>query len=365
MDLKQLIDKRIDDKLGASQGIQRVPAKVLSVTEGYKRADVKLANGAIIKDMLNKTGEELDVGQGVYVEYMTLPSSGYIAMTTGECRPLGGGGGEPAAEVENAAVLSTNFEDYAVIEELMLDISPETMLYYGNMPSFVIVQGHYCLMCPTYNIVQYTNNQWIIGQTEGLYERILANKSKFGSQMGNSTRGGLLYCSAPSTYAYPNKYIYQSLDVYSISVSSNGYAYNVRINMYSADVAAPVGNWWEETLTWGNFTATYTQVSLISATHTMYMGVLNDVFVVPVILSFTNAPNTQSFQTPYGYCTIHGYLVFASSDGENYGVVYVQTGSGSAYSINNVPLISDVENCFCLGISQRTEPIYPDSGGGA
>lgn len=363
MDLKELIDKRIDDKLGGSQGIQRVPAKVLSVTEGFKRADVKLANGAIIKDMLNKTGEELDVGQGVYVEYMTLPSSGYIAMTTGECRPLGGGGGAPAAEVENAAVITTNPDDYIVTEELMLDISPETMLYYGNMPAFMVVQGHYCLMCPTTNIVQYSNGQWIIGQTEGLYERILANRAKFGSQIGSSARGGILYCSTPASFAYPNKYIYQSLDVYSIGLASSGYTYTARINMYNADVNAPVGNWWEQSLTWGSFTMTYKQTNFVSATNTSYIGVLNDAFLVPVISTFINAPNDREFQTPYGYCAIHGYLVFASSDGEHYGVVYVQTGSGG--SIGGIPLISDAENCFCLGISQRTEPVYPNSGGGA
>lgn len=360
MDLRKLIDKRIDDKLGGSQGIQRVPAKVLSVTEGYKRADVKLANGAIIKDMLNKTGEELDVGQGVYVEYMTLPSSGYIAMTTGECRPLGGSG--IAAEVENAAVITTNPDDYMVTEELMLDISPETMLYYGNMPSFIIVQGHYCLLSPSTNYVQYTDNHWIVGGTEGLYERIIQNKAKFGSQIGDDTRGGFLYNGSTSR-AYPDVYIYQSLDVYTISNSSSGTSYSCRLNQRYAAVNAPSGNWWESMLTWGTFTLYTTNVGLKSYTNTSYLTGLYDIFIVPVATAFYNVQNVSSFQTPYGYCNIVGYLVFASADGEHYGVTWVGISSGST-SMSRVPLISDAENCFTLGISQRTEPVYPNSGGG-
>lgn len=363
MDLKELIDKRIDDKLGSSQGIQRVPAKVLSVTEGYKRADVKLANGAIIKDMLNKTGEELDEGQGVYVEYMTLPSSGYIAMTTGECRPLGGGGGEPAAEVENAAVITTNPDDYMVTEELMLDISPETMLYYGNMPSFIIAQGHYCLFCPSTSYVQYTDNHWIVGGTEGLYERIIANKAKFGSQIGNDTQGGFLY-NYSSSLAYPDRYLYQSMDIYTISANSSGLAYQCRLNQHYATVNAPSGNWWEVPLTWGAFTQQTTNINLKSYTNTSYLSGFYDMFIVPVISNFYNTGSTGQLQTPYGYAAIAGYLIFASADGEHYGVVYQGMTSGQT-AMSRVPLISDAENCFTLGISQRTEPIYPSSGGGA
>lgn len=354
MNLTELIDKRVDQKIDNKQLIKRVPAKLLSVTADYLRADVELSNGTIIKGMLNKTGEELDVGQGVYVEYMTLPSSGYIAMTTGECRPLGGSG--IAAEVENAAVITTNPDDYMVTEELMLDISPETMLYYGNMPSFIIVQGHYCLLSPSTSYVQYTDNHWIVGGTEGLYERIIANKAKFGSQIGDDTRGGFLY--GETSIVYPSRYLYQSLDIYTISSGSSGLSYSCRLNQRYATVNAPSGNWWESTLTWGTFTLYTSNVGLKSYTNTSYLTGLYDIFIVPVASAFYNVQNVSSFQTPYGYCHIAGYLVFASADGEHYGVTWVGISSGQT-SMGRVPLISDAENCFTLGISQRTEPVYP------
>lgn len=361
MNLTELIDRRVDQKIDNKQLIKRVPAKLLSVTADYLRADVELSNGTIIKGMLNKTGEKLTEGQSVYVEYMTLPSSGWLAMTTGECRPLGGGG-TPAAEVENAAVVTTNPDDYMVTEELMLDISPETMLYYGNMPAFVIIQGHYCLLSPSTNYVQYTDNHWIVGGTEGLYERIIANKAKFGSQIGNDTRGGFLY--GDTGIVYPNRYLYQSLDVYTIGNSSSGLSYTCRLNQRYATVNTPSGNWWESTLTWGTFTLYTTNVGLKSYTNTSYLTGLYDIFIVPVVTAFYNVQNVSSFQTPFGYCAIAGYLVFVSADGEHYGVTWVGISSGST-SMGRVPLISDAENCFTLGISQRTEPVYPNSGGGA
>lgn len=361
MELKGLVKKVVDDELGKKQLPTQVPATIISVQADYLRADVRLANGAIVKNMLNKSCEKLTAGQSVYIEYMTLPSSGWIARTTGEADLLGGGGG-PVAQVENAAVVTTNPDDYMVVEELMLDISPETTLYYGNMPSFIIVQGHYCLLSPSTNYVQYTDNHWIIGGTEGLYERIIANKAKFGSQIGDDTRGGFLY--GETSIAYPRRYLYQSLDIYTISSGSSGLSYSCRLNQRYATVNAPSGNWWESTLTWGSFALQTTNVSLKSYTNTSYLTGLYDIFIIPVASVFYNVQNVSSFQTPYGYCNIAGYLVFASADGEHYGVTWVGISSGSA-TMSRVPLISDAENCFTLGISQRTEPVYPNSGGGA
>lgn len=334
--------------------VKYIEGVTTSVQEDYKRADVRLITGQTYNNMLNKSSEKLTVGQQVKVGYLTTPSKGWIAMTNGEADPMGGSG--IVAEVENAAVVTTNPDDYMVTEELMLDISPETTLYYGNMPSFIIVQGHYILLSPSTSYVSYTDNHWIIGGTEGLYERIIANKAKFGSQIGDDTRGGFLY--GDSSIAYPNRYLYQSLDIYTIGNSSSGLSYTCRLNQWYATVNAPSGDWWESTLTWGAFTLVTYQIGLKSYTNTAYLTGLYDIFIVPVSSAFYNVPNASSFQTPYGYCNIAGYLVFASVDGEHYGVTWVGISSGST-SMSRVPLISDAENCFTLGLSQRTEPVYP------
>lgn len=350
---KKIIKEYSKDKNQTS--VQYIDAKLTNVREDYLRGDVELLTGQKFSGMLNKTGEKIYTGQNVKIGYTTTPSKGWIALAFGEADPMGGSG--IAAEVENAAVITTNPDDYMVTEELMLDISPETMLYYGNMPSFIIVQGHYCLLSPSTSYVSYTDNHWIIGGTEGLYERIIANKGKFGSQIGDDNRGGFLF-NYNSSLAYPDRYLYQSLDVYTISGSSNGLSYYCRLNQRYATVNAPSGNWWESILTWGTFTSNNTNLYLKSYTNTNYLSGLFDIFIIPVVGSFVNTQSVSSFQTPYGYASISGYLVFASADGEHYGVTYVGISSGST-TLSRVPLISDAENCFTLGLSQRTEPVYP------
>jgi hypothetical protein len=146
MNLKELIDKRVADKLEKEQSIKRVPAKVLSVTADYKRADVELSNGMIQKNMLNKSNEVLDVGQGVYVEYMTMPSSGYIAMATGECRPLGGGEPSMGIQIDNAAIITPVQASKFITDEEVIYVDEEEIakIVYGKVPNWFYIQGYPC-----------------------------------------------------------------------------------------------------------------------------------------------------------------------------------------------------------------------------
>lgn len=87
-----LMDKYFDKKFKEKQIMQREAATVVSVSTGYKRAVVKLANGSSV-ELLNKTGEKLYDLDRVWIEYRTTPSSGYIAMRNGEADPIKEGGG--------------------------------------------------------------------------------------------------------------------------------------------------------------------------------------------------------------------------------------------------------------------------------
>lgn len=86
------MDKYFDKKFKEKQIMQREAATVVSVSAGYKRAVVKLANGSSV-ELLNKTGEKLYDLDRVWIEYRTTPSSGYIAMRNGEADPIKEGGG--------------------------------------------------------------------------------------------------------------------------------------------------------------------------------------------------------------------------------------------------------------------------------
>jgi len=184
--LSKLIDKRIDDKLD-SNVLKYAPAVVLAVGEEYKRADVKLlANGAVIKNILNKTKEELSVGDSVRVAYFTLPSAGWIDFVNGEARPIGGGAG---IEVASAAVLtSETAADFIINREVMIDYSPSTKVLYGSSPSFFIINGNYA----------YFSNSLIRDDSSGK-NNVIAHSEYFG---GGITLRGVAYDPALTDNEY-------------------------------------------------------------------------------------------------------------------------------------------------------------------
>lgn len=143
--LTDIIRREIDARAG---GVQLTPAVVVSVQADFLRADVKLIeNGAIIKGMLNQSGNKLTVGQSVKIAYQTLPSAGWIAYTNGEADPIGGGGG--GVQVESAAIITTA-EDFVITQETMIDYSPATRVLYGAVPAFFICQENYMMMASSW-----------------------------------------------------------------------------------------------------------------------------------------------------------------------------------------------------------------------
>lgn len=138
-----LIDRRIEQKLNAKQSMKREPAKIISVSSGYKKAVVKLLNGVTL-ELLNKTGEKLYAGESVWIEFRTSPSSGYIAMRNGEADPLGGGGG---FTVNNAAVLTEGQAASYLSEQEVINVDVNNMnrAVYGAPRNKIIVQGNLCV----------------------------------------------------------------------------------------------------------------------------------------------------------------------------------------------------------------------------
>lgn len=210
--LSELIDKRIDDKLDSTV-LKYAPAVVLAVGEEYKRADVRLlANGAVIKNILNKTKEELSVGDSVRVAYFTLPSAGWIDFVNGEARPIGGGAG---IEVASAAILTdTTAADFIIDREVMIDYSPQTKVLYGSSPSFIVVNGMY-----VYYGDSLTNTS---AQAD-----IIAHTELFG---GGITLSGVAYDPALTDHEY--NVINTTFDVRIESMSKSGASHTESAGIY-------------------------------------------------------------------------------------------------------------------------------------
>lgn len=347
--------------------IKCVAGKIVAVTDDMFRADIELGQGQVVKDMMNKSGEKLKVGDTVWIEYFTYPSSGWIARRNGEPDPMGGGGA--STTIDTATVLTDeNFHDFVIEEELMVDVVPPNRVYYGAHPSFCIVQGHYCVLAYGQSVsYDSETGKWSIDGSTELYDRIIQNKDKFGSQIGCQAGGGWLNGQSTSV-AYPSQYTYLSCEPYSLTLVSNGLRMQVAMRRWQASTIAPSGNWWETGVTWG----TPTESAISTNDYWLLPNPSNgnnwsaeptDIFIVPCI-NFTNTKQTTSFEHPYGYINISRYLVFASADGVHYGVsTYPRSGTSTIVNLVRAPLISEAENAFTLGISKRSEPVI-DGGGG-
>lgn len=361
--------------------IKCVAGKIVAVTDDMFRANIELGQGQVVKDMMNKSGERLKVGDTVWIEYFTYPSSGWIARRNGEPKPMGGGGG--GTSVENATVLvPTNFHDFVIEEELILDIQPPNMLYYGRDTAIICVQGHYMLQVSSdnYGAASYDSTVgWVINGSKDTYDAVIANLDKFGSQLGTETEGGFLItrrtASATSGPTYPEEYAYLNARIVSISgYNRTNNRYSVSVDELRASTNAPTGNWWEETMSWGSTTLYTHQVTLKAPDNNNTSAVPNTLqlqalYLVPVTLPYQTAETyaaTIPLQTPYGYTNMQWPIIVAAfrhkSTGDlSYSLTNVDlTGTTNRY---RMPLISNAEKCFALGLTKRTEPVVPNGGG--
>ena len=212
--LTDIIRREIDARAG---GVQLTPAVVVSVQADFLRADVKLIeNCAVIKGMLNQSGNKLTVGQSVKVAYLTLPSAGWIAFTNGEADPIGGGGG---VQVESAAIITTA-EDFIVTQETMIDYSPATKVLYGAAPAFIICQENYMLMASNWGNTEkalavaneqyfpdavhytgwYVDNNNIVHRVEEYFDQYISQRTWSTSSKGER----IIRRRRRIDYQYPN-----------------------------------------------------------------------------------------------------------------------------------------------------------------
>lgn len=310
------------------------------------------------------------------VYYVDNGSSGQIYLNG---KAYGGGG----TTVENATVLvPTNFHDFVIEEELILDIQPPNMLYYGRDTAIICVQGHYMLQVgsDTYGAASYDSEQgWLIARSKDTFDSVIANLNKFGSQLGTETEGGFLItrrtASSTAGPAYPEEYAYLNARIVSISgYNQTNNRYSISVDERRARTNAPTGNWWEETMSWGSTTLYTHQVTLKAPDNNNTNAVPNTLqlealYLVPVTIPYQTAETfatTIPLQTPYGYASMEYPIIVAvfrdKSTGDlSYSLTNVQLTSANARYI--MPLISNAEKCFALGLTKRTEPVVPNGGG--
>ena len=142
--LIRLIEKLIYSKLKESQAIKRDPAEVVSADSSNVKAVVRFLNGSEY-ELLNKTGEVLTAGDSVWVDYRTLPSSGYIALRNGESEPISSGIG------------SFYNGDKAHALEVLNDYTGSNEI---NLTSEAIIYLEHIILAGTRQIINYSSQYW-------------------------------------------------------------------------------------------------------------------------------------------------------------------------------------------------------------
>lgn len=321
------------------------------------------------EDITNKNDNTLYTVDDAGVDTASL----YI----GEKRISGGGSG---TTVENAAILTDDtFSDYAVDNELIVNLEPDGHIYYGldtGQVGMCIVQGRYCVWGGSTNYTPtYTDGVWKIFGSEELYETLINNIDKLSSQWGNydpehpELGGGWLFqANSTPTTTYPQNTKQVMIEVYNASKSGSGINYSSRLKLRHFVNDPPVGDkWWEETMTHSSPTSQYSEVTLSPNIKsgdgtTVFKNRLTDLVIVPVIRSYsselTYGSGGTKVDTPYGYAEIGGFLLLAQ-DGSNGWGATITAGTTYWYQdrLGCVPLISEAEKAFLLGITKKTEPI--------
>lgn len=355
--LTDIIKREVEGCVARQNGLMVTPAIVTAVQADFLRADVKLlGNGVEIKNMLNKTPGKLTVGQTVTVAYSTLPSSGVILFANGETDLIKQGGG--GVEVETAVLFDANdLHEYTVTNELMVDISANTKLYYG------------------------ANNRMIVAQGVPLY------LGSFTEANFTAKLDSLL--TANSAYISPE---YTGLKSYRYN-SGVVYKYEVDIKAYPYQVDAASNNrwrWWWMTRT----TIKTTNMSTTAVTTNTYIQTHNNVFLsnfddiseYGLLLTSTSfgvgSPNVlldsyitngyvggnvniNSSSAPSASNQVRALIVFKNADQNAWCVDYNGAVSITSQFNNRVgaymPLTAP-ETCFALGTTQRSEPVTPGGG---
>ena len=376
--LLDLIDRRIEQKMTAQDSIRYASAEVLAVYKNEHdiivRADVRLlANGTVIRKILNKTSEKLTVGQGVKVAYLTLPSAGWIAVANGEADPLRSGeGGGDIWNVETAAILNdNNFDSFVITEEEMVEISPTTKFYYGAKPAFIVVQGMLCYFGAG-NVSTSTYPCQLDGSTEK-FQAVLDNAEFFSaSSYSSMTEPDHTLMTYPSetnatyvrywsfvastvqavmNYRNSSLYLQQFVQPYSSRWTLNTGTKPTELKFYD-DLSA------EEKAAVNNDTWKYRDRGVGSVRHNGSGNLdqlADNIFVLPVVTAIHDTLTTPNgYPTPYGYAEVGNMYTVA---GEEWIVVSYDINANLLSGAGTyMPFKSQAEHDFAMGLTKRSEP---------
>ena len=324
-DLNSLIRTIARQEIKAAQPLCRERAVVTSVEEGHLRASVRFLSGSTA-ELLNKSGEKLTVGDSVYVEYLTLPSQGYIAMRNGEADPLGGGAG---LYIENAAIL-TQAQAATMLEQqeiINVDMTQHTTAVYGYPEDHIVVSG-IPVMAPRSgyvdDIIAYLNANADVSD--------IITQAEFSSLSAISS-------ADPTPKSIRVQVLMNSAGAYGAGTTFRR-TYSPKIFLYD--------------LTSGTVSGAQEQyLEIPDSDRLVAFGVIPYTTNLSELTSYTKDGATVS--TPYGYASVTFANASAYTSGSD---IIITTGIDSRHQPSYIiPLASQAEHDYAFAVQTRSEVV--------
>ena len=139
----EIVNQLVENKIKTADILKRAIGVVTELLEDGLKAKVKVNQNVL--SFLNKSGEELTVGDEVEIHYWTNISNGYIAVKHGVPTPLG-----TSAKINNAVITCTDTESFDFVNNLhTVSLTKDVLTGYTYQRGYIVVNGYAATYIPS------------------------------------------------------------------------------------------------------------------------------------------------------------------------------------------------------------------------
>jgi hypothetical protein len=141
--LLEIVNQLVENKIKTADILKRAIGVVTELLEDGLKAKVKVNQNVL--SFLNKSGEELTIGDEVEIHYWTNISNGYIAVKHGVPTPLG-----TSAKMNNAVITCTDTESFDFVNNLhTVLLTKDVLTGYTYQRGYIVVNGYAATYIPS------------------------------------------------------------------------------------------------------------------------------------------------------------------------------------------------------------------------
>ena len=139
----EIVNQLVENKIKTADILKRAIGVVTELLEDGLKAKVKVNQNVL--SFLNKSGEELAIGDEVEIHYWTNIGNGYIAVKYGVPTPLG-----TSAKMNNAVITYTDTESFDFVNSIYaVSLTKDVLVGYSYQRGYIVVNGYAATYIPS------------------------------------------------------------------------------------------------------------------------------------------------------------------------------------------------------------------------